>query len=570
MYDQLLVQDLAADLVIDKKLEKRYKNAAKNTFNCSFPKQQNVLKDKYDRIAVRTARRSGKTRTAIHKIVTTHCENPGAWTAIVSLTQGLARRQYWKEMQDWAKREGIDLIFDKHLLEINWPCGGKTILIGADRTSEIDKLRGLKFYGVVLDEAKSYSPRILQELIEEVIEPALQDYAGWLLMIGTPGSILAGIFYQATCMEYTDDDGDKVSKLWGSTDEYWNTHEHVWSFHYWTNQDNPFLVDPETGVHRWELALRKKKRKKWADDHPVWVREYLGQWAASEDALIYPFSLLRNKTDEFGLPLVTWIPKRNIANEFGLPECTPDGITIPDESWNYLLGTDLGFVNPSGFVIAAYTKYLPNLYHCWDKKETELNVSQFAAIVHECRQMLPDIKFNVEVFDSSGSGALNIMKELNENFNCNFVKADKGRMNIRKMDYFHIVSDYMHLGRIKIIPGSGLAQEMELLQWDLTTGIKSILAEQGKLREHPECPNHLSDAFLYLFKWWYKQQIPKKDIKTSELTIKEREKQEINQLKQEKSIFLRLKNIPVRIIDKKSALIRYFPLVKKLKNEFLV
>lgn len=565
MYDNVLIQQLSDEYNVDKKLEKKYKAVAKSTYDSSFPKQQNVLKDKFDRIAVLTPRRAGKTRTAIHKLIITHCENPGAWTAIVAITQGSARRLYWKDLQDIAKKEGLDLVFDKHLLEVNWPCGGKIILIGADRWSEVDKLRGLKFHGVVLDEAKSYSPRILKELIEEVIEPALQDFDGWLLMIGTPGSILAGVFYEATCQEYKDGDGDKISKLYGSTSSYWKDKEPLWSFHHWTLRDNPYMAS------KFDAAYKRKQRKKWPDDHPVWVREYLGQWSASEDALVYPFSALRNKTDEHNEPLVLWRTRHNSTNVFGLPDATKDGHSLPSDSWKYLLGVDLGFNNPSGLVIAAYNEFLPNLYAVWDKKETKLSVSQLAEEVQAARDMLPDgQKFYVEVFDTSGSGGPAIMKELNTNFGCSFVAADKGRMRIRKMDYFHLVGDYMHMGRIKILPNSGLAQEMEMLQWNLDAGTKSILAEQGRLKEHPECPNHLSDAFLYLFKWWYKKQTPSEELKPPKLTVKEQENREIAKLLKKKDNFLRISSPPARILNKKSGVLRLLPLINRLKNEFLV
>lgn len=509
-------------------LSSKLKKVSKELYDACFPKQRNVLDDPYPRIAVRTPRRCGKTYTAGTKVSRTHCRHKDAWTAIICLTQGSARRLYWKWFKDLDSQYGLGLKFNKNTLEIDWPNGGKTILIGADKRSEIDKLRGLKLHGVVFDEAKSYSVSILQELMEEVVEPALLDFGGWLLMIGTPGSVLAGTFYQATCLSYraVDKDGKsyRVSRpYWERDDPYWKDQEPQWSFHTWTQQDNIYLVNPETGEHQWESALRTKKRNKWDDDHPSWVREYLGEWAVNEDALVYPYSVLKSKFGDDNIPIVQWRPNLKSTLPFGLPD------KYPLSCWTFMFGVDYGYEDDTGACVVAYNQYESILYQVWSTKEHNLLPRQVADIREEALSYLPaGCRFDIEIFDTGGGASKGVMMELNQEWGCQFIAADKKN----KFDYIQLVGDYMHSGQIKVLADGDLALEMELLQWDLEKGKKGVLADLGKLKEDPQCPNHACDAFLYVFKWWYKTlaQVEKQVEVGSTEWYDLKEKQEIERL----------------------------------------
>lgn len=64
-------------------------------------------------------------------------------------------------------------------LRLDFPNGARVRLYGADNP---DRLRGLYFDGVVLDEPADMRPR----LWSEIIRPALSDRLGWATFIGTP------------------------------------------------------------------------------------------------------------------------------------------------------------------------------------------------------------------------------------------------------------------------------------------------------------------------------------------------------------------------------------------------
>jgi hypothetical protein len=64
-------------------------------------------------------------------------------------------------------------------LRVDLPGGARIRLYGADNA---DRLRGLYFDGVVLDEYAQMNPRVWSE----VLRPALADRGGWAIFIGTP------------------------------------------------------------------------------------------------------------------------------------------------------------------------------------------------------------------------------------------------------------------------------------------------------------------------------------------------------------------------------------------------
>lgn len=64
-------------------------------------------------------------------------------------------------------------------LRVDFPNGGRVRLYGAEN---YDRMRGLYFDGVIMDEYGDMDPRVWPE----VIRPALSDRQGWAVFIGTP------------------------------------------------------------------------------------------------------------------------------------------------------------------------------------------------------------------------------------------------------------------------------------------------------------------------------------------------------------------------------------------------
>jgi hypothetical protein len=102
------------------------------------------------------------------------------------------------------------------------------------------------------------------------------------------------------------------------------------------------------------------------------------------------------------------------------------------------------------------------------------------------------------VGDAGGLGKV-LVETLNQTYALPVIKAEKNE----KYDHIELLNSDFHMGRIKIIEESDLANELCALQWDLSKLTKTALVRSGKLREDKECPNHLCDALLYLWRYSY-------------------------------------------------------------------
>src|SRR5690606_29067747 len=110
-----------------------------------------------------------------------------------------------------------------------------------------------------------------------------------LVLIGTPGAILAGPFYEITTGKGSKDHG---------TVRFWSERESkkraTWSVHSWTAEDNtacPWIwaeYDDEGNLVGG--ALFDKQEAGWDDDHPTWLREYRAKWVPDDSALVYAYA----------------------------------------------------------------------------------------------------------------------------------------------------------------------------------------------------------------------------------------------------------------------------------------
>src|SRR5688572_28503855 len=244
------------------------------------PKQLNLLADKCRYKAALRPRRAGKSYVAMSYGFDVCLRKPGARVVIVTLTLKHAKNVYWFDMATFAHKFGVQgAKFFQNELRIIFRNSSQLWLIVTESRAEIEKLRGGKYDLIVIDECKSYSAYILRELIIEVVEPALVDRRGTILLIGTPGNIMKGPFFETTYPGYSVEGRDKKHKLisrdFYEPEPFWTEHpgrRYYWSRHHWTVQDNTAMP------HLWEEDLAIKERNGWSDDEPIWRREYLAEW----------------------------------------------------------------------------------------------------------------------------------------------------------------------------------------------------------------------------------------------------------------------------------------------------
>lgn len=439
---------------------------------------------------------------------------PESRILIISLTLKSTKENYWSGAPGGIHK--LNAIYDLGLkfnaTELTWrhENGSRGVLAGAETIADIEKIRGAMAEAdiAIVDECKSFAPDLLNQLITDVLQPGLMTRDGIMVLGGTPGSIPVGTFFEATSESSrteasctTCGKGHPTCIPAGSEDspayscpEFRQYIDDVWRLHVWSIADN-------TGAPRqWIRALADKRRKGWPDDHPAWRREYLGEWVTDATDLVYAWAAYKNQHN-----YVTWHPPKDF------------GRVVLNESegpWRYVLGIDLGYVDDSAFVLCAYSESLKELRHVYDFKAAEMTLDDFVEQVLECIDTYgrPD----AIVADTAGGGSKILVETLNQRYGLGIEPAKK----TDKQDWINLVNGDFAAGRIKIIPGTDLAHELAGLQWDLSRDSKLILARTGRLKEDPQCPNHLCDALLYLYKYsyhfWSEQGLPQKEVGTTE------------------------------------------------------
>lgn len=133
-----------------------------------------------------------------------------------------------------------------------------------DRTAA-DLLLGQKFRRVALDEAGAFDSELLEYCITKVLQATLIDSRGDFMLVGTPGPLPKGFFYDAV--------GDPLGS--GAPGR--------WPTHAWTLQQNPHIKDAEEAIA--EILATNG----WDIDNPRAQRELFGRWAFDAGALIYRY-----------------------------------------------------------------------------------------------------------------------------------------------------------------------------------------------------------------------------------------------------------------------------------------
>lgn len=459
---------------------------AEKIYEACNPVQQKLIDDKSKRKAARCPRRSGKTYAASSLALHLGESKPGARILIVSLTLKSTKENYWTRGPGgiFAQDQKFDLGLKYNLTEHTWyhQNGSTGMLAGAETRADIEKLRGATAEAdlIIVDECKSFSPLLFEELLRDVLIPGLMTRQGTLMLIGTPGNIPIGPFYEATeptyrKKRYEGDEGVPTCLLY--TGKVLQGKNKLWSLHTWTIQDNVAVPG------QWEYALEIKEQNHWTDQTPVWRREYLGEWVTDTKELVYAFAAHRNTG------AVLWEPD--------VLKYKPHGLNPDDGPWQLIMGLDFGYEDHNAIVLCAYSETKKELRHIYDFKQNHMTIDQFGMEIQATieRYGTP----SVIVGDKGSLGGILYLQELNSRFGLGVIPAEKKE----KYDHIELLNSDFASGRVKIIPDSDLDHELCALQWDLSKSDKERLVRTGKLREDPSCSNHLCDALLYLWRYCY-------------------------------------------------------------------
>lgn len=413
-------------------------------------------------------RRSGKSFAVLVYALNVALRRPGAKVLVLARVRRQVRGVFWQPLKQLCSEAELDVKYRNVMLEVEFANNSFIQFAGADTAEEIDKYRGQGYDLVVLDEAKSYSAALLQELLEEVIAPALTDRLGTLAMIGTPGCIPQGLFWAVTTMqtEYRAPGREAAERLrirpWRDR-KAWGRKKYSWSFHQWSAKDNihcPWI---------WQDMLRIKDEREYADDHPVWLREYCGQWIPDHDSLVYAYLKAREQHE-----VATQLEGKG---SWGLPE---------EHQWYLILGLDFGYTDASAFVVAAWSPTHRNLIAIHAERHSKLVVEEIADKIRQLERHFGG--FSARIADVGGLGK-GYIESLRRTYGIHCEAANKQD----KCGFVKLLNSDLLTGRILVSEGGAwqLLDEWETLQW----------RDAEHKVEDPNCDNHCSDAFLYLYKY---------------------------------------------------------------------
>lgn len=412
--------------------------------DAAFAAQTAFLEDPARMKVVLCTRRSGKSYGAGLLLMREAWSQANVSCLYVALTRASAKRIMWKDVLKTIDREqGLQCRFNETELSVTLPNGSMIYLLGMDADEqEKDKALGQKFKCIVIDEAASYGVD-LHEMVYGILKPATADYRGTIAMIGTPGNMKRGLFYELTKGQNPSEAG-RWEKM-------------GWSGHRWTAFDNPHMAD------KWRAEIEDLKlANPLIEETPIFQQHYLGKWVIDDSNLVYRFDYDRNSFDE-------------------LPVKQPGA-----GRWHYVLGIDLGFNDPTAWVVCAYHDFDRTLYVLGAHKKEKCDITEVA---EQTRKLMGRFDFDRIVIDNANKQAV---EEMRRRHDIPLTPAEKAG----KADFIEIMNGDFISGHIKLHKkmAAPLIDEYGQLIWD---------DRSGRREEHPAAPNHCCDAALYAWRSCY-------------------------------------------------------------------
>jgi hypothetical protein len=391
-------------------------------------------------------------------------------------------------------------------------------LRGVEDKKDAEKFRGFPMAEFQFDEAGSSPPVLLEYLLETCVSPRLGEAlalppmnkmgeflepfgdhlrGGCKIVGSTPPAALHGEFYEITR------EASSRHRPYAHRDRPEFAEWEGYSSHSWTLKDVVDLPDSArlypALVANWKTALKKKTEKGWSDDHPTWMREYLGLWSADDTSMMFRY---RPHVD--GEEWNQWNPhgEKLLEGLVGLKaaiEALPLDENGKPMAWYYAYGMDSGSRDPFALNIFAFSPQDRHrrILHVYAFERTGMYARTIAQILLGADETSPNGCFPPDkpkgcigltgwpigmVLDSDQ----NMIDELTKVYGIIAVKAE------RRADYkfgaIELVNGDFVEGFIKILKGSPLERQLVLLQWKPD--------DFGNPREDKAQANHSSDTLI--------------------------------------------------------------------------
>ncbi len=368
-----------------------------------FLEQLSFVKDNSpNKIAV-CSRRSGKTIACAADLIYTCILNQETVCVYITLSRNNAKKIIWRELKKINKNWKLGAVFNESELSVSFPNSSVIYVSGAKDVNEIEKFRGLAIKKVYIDEAQSFRAYI-KELIDDVLSPALMDYAGTLCLIGTPGPIPSGYFYDCFRPEST------------------------WSKHAWSFWNNPFITQKSKLTHK-EMLERELARRGVQMFDPSIQREWFGKWVLDSDSLVLCYQ-----------------------------ESINDYKEIPTGKNAYVMGIDLGFDDADAIAVLSWNEKSPITYLV---EEVVVKKQGLTELVDQIQLLRKKYDIAKMVIDQGGLGK-KLAEELRRRHQLPVEPAEK----TRKMENLAFLNDALRTGKLRAKKNSKFAEDCGLVEID--------------------------------------------------------------------------------------------------------
>lgn len=417
-----------------------------------FDKQLKFVRDPRPFKVAVCSRRAGKTIACAGDLIETALLNPGVVCLYITLSRNSAKKIVWPELKKINHKYGLKGVEDMIELSMTFPNGSVIYCSGAKDSSEIEKFRGLALKKVYIDECQSFRAH-LKELIDDVLVPALMDYDGSLILIGTPGPVPAGYFAEVSGASKRERTRDEQEDSDEDADFMWVTYG-------WTFFDNPHIALKSKKTHEQVLKRALKMRGVQVTD-PSIQREFFGKWVMDSNSL--------------------WIKYNTEINHYDkLP-------TIPlPFKWTYILGIDIGFNDADALAVLAWSEYSDVIYLVEEIITAGQDMTNLVEQIEILSKKYPIAKM---VMDEGGLGK-KMAEEMRRRHHIPVQPADKAR----KQENVTFLNDALRTGRFMASGSSKFAQDSMLVEvdWDKST--------PDRIRVSDKYHSDIIDAVLYAFK----------------------------------------------------------------------
>lgn len=382
-----------------------------------FNAQNAFILDKSRYIAAQCSRRAGKTNGLAIRLFKALEEHPKSQCIYLSLTRESAHGIMWPVLQELNDQFQLGCEFVESRLTMIHPNGSKLILFGADMKNFIKRLKGRKFPAVAIDESQDFGDH-LRSLIDDVLTPSIADYPdSWLAIVGTPGPVPKGYFYEAM-----------IEKKYG------------YSRHEWTILENPYMPNPQ------EFISEMMKARAWDDNNATYLREWRNKWVLDVNSL--------------------WIRYEEKRNDYtNLP-------TIVPRKYNFVMGVDLGFKDSDAIAILAFEDNSPVTYLVEEVITPKQGLTELATQIETMIKKYNPFKI---VMDEGGLGK-KIAEELRRQKALPIHPADKAL----KQQNVEFLNDSLRTGHFRANSKSRFALDSYMVQidWDKSTPNKIVVKKQ--------------------------------------------------------------------------------------------